>query len=537
MMWIGRLAASATVPPLALAAVTLTGPSAPVPLVHIDEPPPAVVLDVAPTTEELNALVAADDFTEITSGIFGTLGAALTAVTTAAATVPAGEPGLAGLARHVPPSCTGTGTDGNRVQVMYAVEKGQPDRYSEVLTAIRSWVADVDDTIAVSAQKTGGNLRVRWVHKNCVPVVTHVVLPAGGLGSFSSTITALRKLGYTDQARKYLVFADATRLCGVAQLYKDSAVSDNANDGKYAMYGRVDSPCWTFKANWHSVPAHETIHMLGGVQDTAAHSTASGHCNDDADVMCYDDGGPNSRIGTVCASEEGLLDCRNDDYFSARPASGSYLDRNWNSADSSFLDRVDSAPAGPRTAIKGAESVRPGLSTVYKAAPVGEGVSYRWTASPASCLPGGRAAATVTLACPSWRTGTVTLTLAASRPGSATAVTTRKIRLATGPLATLASSVKAKRTTLERGDDTTLRVQLTYGKAPVRGSVALLSRTGSGTWKEVVKAKDTGVDGAQTWTVRPDVTKEFAVRITHRNGTGWRAPSRPTATVRVVAAG
>jgi len=29
---------------------------------------------------------------------------------------------------------------------------------------LRSWVADVDDTVALSARKTGGGLRVRWVH-------------------------------------------------------------------------------------------------------------------------------------------------------------------------------------------------------------------------------------------------------------------------------------------------------------------------------------------------------------------------------------
>jgi hypothetical protein len=150
---------------------------------------------------------------------------------------------LPGLTAHVRPSCTGTGTDGNRVQVIYAVEQGKTNRYKNLLPLLRSWVADVDDTFALSSQKTGGGLRVRWVHNKCLPVIAAEVLPAGALrNGFSATVSALKARGYTDKARKYLVLADGTTMCGVGQMYNDSSRT-NANDGRYRC-----SPGWTAAA-------------------------------------------------------------------------------------------------------------------------------------------------------------------------------------------------------------------------------------------------------------------------------------------------
>jgi len=263
---------------------------------------------------------------------------------TAAAPTPAGTPGLSSLSKHVAPSCSGNGRDGNRVQVIYVVEKGKTDRYKKLLRSMRSWVADVDDTFALSAKKTGGNLRVRWVHKNCVPVIAREVLPAGSLHKgFSATIKALKARGYTSKARKYLVFADDTKLCGIGQMYDDSSKTGNYNDGRVPMYARVDSGCWATPKGWHSTAAHELMHTLGGVQEDAPHSTPAGHCRDEKDVMCYDDDGRGKvTVKTMCkgSSVEGLFDCKNDDYFNMVPRAGSYLATHWNPAKSSFLDKV-----------------------------------------------------------------------------------------------------------------------------------------------------------------------------------------------------
>jgi hypothetical protein len=315
---------------------------------HLDAAPPGIDLGDKPSVTELVDEVLLDRY----PGAGGARGAADEPVAahddaprTAAAPTPPGKPGLGGLKRHVAPSCSGNGKDGNRVQVIYAVEKGKTDRYKKLLPALRSYVADVDDTFAMSSKKTRGNLRVRWVHTKCTPVIAHEVLPAGSLRKgFKPTVDALKKRGYTSKARKYLVFADDTKLCGVGQLYNDAAKKGNYNDGRVAMFARVDSGCWAFKKGWHSTAAHEVMHMLGGVQHNAPHSTPAGHCRDERDAMCYDDDGRGKvTMKHVCrksAGEEALFDCRNDDYFHTAPKAGSYLARYWNTAKSSFLDKV-----------------------------------------------------------------------------------------------------------------------------------------------------------------------------------------------------
>ena len=89
---------------------------------------------------------------------------------TAGATAPVGTPGIATLGAHVAPSCSGTGTDGKRVQVLYVHEASTPSRYADVLPVLRNEVANVDDVFAVSSEQTGGGRRVRWVHDADCPL-------------------------------------------------------------------------------------------------------------------------------------------------------------------------------------------------------------------------------------------------------------------------------------------------------------------------------------------------------------------------------
>lgn len=359
-----------------------TTPRDPVPVMHADEPPPGVDVTRKPSVRELAE----------STGLLGNGND--TASSTGASHVPPGDPAISGLDSHLAPSCSGTGVDGNRVQVVYAVEQGKSDRYSSLLPSIRSWVADVDDTIALSARKTGAEMRVRWVHKDCVPEIVHEVLPAGALrGGFQSMISELKARGYTDKSRKYLVFADSADLCGFAQMYRDTRKVNNYNDGRYPMFARVDSPCWAYREGWHSVAAHEVMHNLGAVQPEAPHANPPGvHCTDERDTMCYEDGS-GARMQSVCPpSHEQLFDCRDNDYFHTRPPAGSYLSQHWNTADSSFLDDISrhpttiSATASPRTVIWGTATTIEG--TVVRAdghAPVaGHAVKLLWRENSAS---------------------------------------------------------------------------------------------------------------------------------------------------------
>ena len=268
-----------------------------------------------------------------------------------AGAVPPGTPSTAGLTQHVAPSCSGTGSDGPRVQALYVREASRASRLSTVLPLLRNEIANVDDVFALSARKTGGDLRVRWVHEGCVPDVEEVVVPDGSLSwNFWDTVDALEDLGYTRKDRKYLAFTEANDLCGIGTMYQDVQPRDNANDGSAASYSRVDTPCWSTGV---SIPAHELTHNLGGVLRRAPHATDLGHCYDESDLMCYSDE-PGVSMKHVCPSgQEQLLDCNNDDYFHTAPAPGSFLADSWNTARSSFLDAV-AAPeppgdAGPAT--------------------------------------------------------------------------------------------------------------------------------------------------------------------------------------------
>jgi hypothetical protein len=67
---------------------------------------------------------------------------------------------------------------------------------------------------------------------------------------------------------------------------------------------QVDTPCWQY------AELHEILHDLGAVQPDAPTPSAAGHCTDEADVMCYDDGSGPTVVTTVCPPEhEALVDC------------------------------------------------------------------------------------------------------------------------------------------------------------------------------------------------------------------------------------
>jgi hypothetical protein len=336
----------------------------------------------------------------------------------AAGTAPIGTPTIATLTQHVAPSCSGTGEDGNRVQPLYVHEASTPSRFTDVLPILRNAVANVDDVFAVSAQQTGGERRVRWVHDaDCLPVIKSVTVPDGSLGpSFMGTVDAVKARGYTKASRKYLMFTDADELCGIASVYDDARLTGNANNGRYASYARVDTSCWSTRT---SVPAHELTHTLGGVLSTAPHATKNNHCYDDADLMCYDDGS-GVTLQKVCASaQEQLLDCNHDDYFSTHPASGSFLAKNWNTASSSFLDTVVVDVPPPTVSVTPSASAAETGDRVTFTATSPQTVSWAWSRSGnATACTLTPSAATATLVCPATVVGDVVVTATATQAGA-----------------------------------------------------------------------------------------------------------------------
>jgi hypothetical protein len=242
-------------------------------------------------------------------------------------------------------ACEGDGRSGKRVQVLYLHEFGTTSRYADYLGSIRAWSAGVDGIVDASAGETGGSRHVRFVTTpQCRVDVAEVQVPKGSLGSFGNNLAALDKLGYD---RKYLIFADANVYCGIGTFIADRRPGPGNRNNGGPSYGRIDAGCWSAV-----VATHELAHTLGAQLDGSPNAAGNGHCTDGNDIFCS---AAAAKVRAVCPDRKHAqrLDCNHDDYFSTDPKDGSYLDENWNIAQSEFLLRGDGGadvPDAPATA-------------------------------------------------------------------------------------------------------------------------------------------------------------------------------------------
>lgn len=267
--------------------------------------------------------------------------------------------------------CYGNGTDGYRVQLMYAREASSPDRYADYEARFREWAANVDDIFNASAAKTGGIRHVRYVtDSQCQPVIQRVTLSAGAVNDFADLLDEMDARGFDRVDRKYLIWVDTTktRYCGIATTWDDFTASTtpgvNANNGNpdYGPFAaRVDTRCW---GQHNATEAHELLHTLGGVLGWSSpaqappHATNAGHCTDEYDRLCYPDGDPGvfkpdgtpTSMRYPCpATHEVLLDCGNDDYYSTNPPAGNWLATHWNTANNAWLAKAPGAGTSTST--------------------------------------------------------------------------------------------------------------------------------------------------------------------------------------------
>lgn len=295
---------------------------------------------------------------------------------------------------------TDTG-DAYRVQLIYAREASEPDRFSQFEASFRTWAARVDDVFNTSAAKTGGVRHVRYVtDASCQPVINQMVVSTAAVDNSANMVQQFVDARLDRVDRKYLVWVDTskTRYCGEGYFYPNDINGDptpganfnNGNPGGSGLLARVDRRCW---GQTNLVEAHELLHMMGGVlraksgvADSPPNATNNGHCTDEYDRLCYADGDPpgsgsvfradrtatSMRFDVCPGSHEALLDCGNDDYFSTSPPPGSWLATHWNTADSAWLNKV--APLGtPGSAAVGAAWYSDGANA--KSGPAGTTIS------------------------------------------------------------------------------------------------------------------------------------------------------------------
>lgn len=251
--------------------------------------------------------------------------------------------------------CDGDGTGGKRVQGLYVRGDSQPDRYSQLVGQFQTFAAQIDDIFVEAANRLGGGVRhVRYVHDSaCRAAIANVVIPQSSMATVDTITSAIQARGYNRADRKYLVWYDKDG-CGLA--FGNGGDERPGADNPYNAgphYATVGTGCWSWQAS-----GHELLHNFGAVNGGGPHATSNGHCWDDEDIMCYNDGGipnPPGQLVKVCpGAPENQVDCLGDDYFNTNPFPGSYLGTHWNTANSQYLIRGGSTyPVGQIKGVAG----------------------------------------------------------------------------------------------------------------------------------------------------------------------------------------
>ena len=240
--------------------------------------------------------------------------------------------------------CVGTGTDGYRVQWVYAHGPGV-STLEALRPTLEAYARRVQGTFAASSN---GQRFVRFVTDDeCSLSILDVTVSQAGLDDFDRFIADLQAQGLSGRDRVYAAWVEASAYCGIGTVGGDDRPTPDNPANRGPEYGRSDRGCWNY------AEAHELLHNLGAVQLSAPNSSGGWHCNDEGDVMCYADGGPTSQIVRSCpgASADDRLDCGSNDYFAvpeAGVASG-YLANHWNVADSLFLAAGATPTTSPPT--------------------------------------------------------------------------------------------------------------------------------------------------------------------------------------------
>ncbi|TFD70600.1 Ig-like domain-containing protein [Cryobacterium sp. Hb1] len=284
--------------------------------------------------------------------------------------------------------CSAGGVSGKRIEVIYGVPQDRTNRFAEMLAPLRDIMRQVNNNLEAVDAATSQSYRFLCTNGADVTVrnVTLAQVGTDGTYTFDDYVVSMqnqveRGLGpvnYIVNDRLYITYIDQIQdvypYGGQGELTGDdqpSAAANANNDSRprYSMSAYLDM----------SVIAHEIGHNIGAVQDSAPHSTKGGHCYDENDLMCYDDGGPyfalGGRLTFTCVGLASAVDCHSEDYYyPGTPPASNYLATHWNTANSGFLSPIVSVvkPSPPTavTAIAGDARVFVGWAGPAAGAPV-----------------------------------------------------------------------------------------------------------------------------------------------------------------------
>lgn len=478
---------------------------------HPDEAPPGVDLKRRPSADELR-------FRQ-----YGTGKRPIVAPATSSGTVRIAAAGSI--------ECFGNGTDGNRVQAIYARASDVPDRFSSVASLIAQYAADADYQLNISGGLLGAGRRIRFVTQSCALHIARVTLTPSGDNSFSAMRSEIRAQGYNRSDRKYLIWGDAAvGICGIAEMaYDDRPTSDNWNN-RGPNYARVDAPCWGY------AEAHELLHNLGAVQDSAPHSTGAGHCVDENDTMCYRDTSGITMLSLCPLLPSWQVDCNADDYYNTSASPSGYLGTHWNTANSSFLEGVAPPPDAPSITLNAPSSFYAGLPVGVSASvsvPVGRTFTVGWTTTRTDCRFSTAAGTSNAFWCPATATGSgqITATVVDSEGMSSSATRAFTLRKPSKKRGT-STGFSASDTRIRRGEAVRLTgsvVDPSGGRRVIGDRVSIYyRRVGTTTWRWL-KTLTTDSSGRISYRVWPGSTREY--RLVSRANITWA--SDPSSTRRI----
>jgi hypothetical protein len=437
--------------------------------------------------------------------------------------------------------CTASGVSGKRIEVIYGVPRDRTNRYATMLAPMRDMMRQVNNNLEAADAATSQNYRFLCTNGVDVTVRNVTLLPVGADGSydFNDYVSSLQNqialgLGPVDfiaNDRLYITYIDQIQdvypYGGQGELSIDDQPNPalNANNDtrpRYSMSAYLDL----------LVIAHEIGHNIGAVQYSAPHSTQAGHCYDEADLMCYDDGGPHFTAGGTltftCPGTDLAIDCHDEDYYyPGTPPASSYLATHWNTANSGFLSPIVALAVPPTVTAKSpvslatrvAQSINAtatfseavqGVSTATMRVknPAGivlsAAVSYNATTRVATLNP------TATLAPDTKYSVSLTGGVAAIRDATGTPLVSTGWSFTTGPAPTITTRTPASGAT---GASRTASVSVTFSEA-MAGVAASTFKLKNTTTGAAIAAVVTRNGTSNQWILNPSATLTASTNFT-----------------------